>query len=105
MAGMSGVAGAGVRAAASGARNFARRAFGSPETSHQAGARAAFAATGGTGAPNPAPTGGPNTSPDWARRIRRDQSTHDAGMMAASAVRDGDRPGGGTSIQLKNDED
>jgi len=26
-------------------------------------------------------------------------------MMAASAVRDGDRPGGGTSIQLRHDED
>ncbi|CAN0533189.1 unnamed protein product, partial [Scytosiphon promiscuus] len=86
-------------------RNFARRAFGSTGTSHQAGARAAFAATGGTGTPNAAPTGGPNASPDWARRIRRDQSTRDAGMMAAAAVRDGDRPGGGTSIELKRDED
>ena len=106
MAGMSGVAGAGVRAAASGAKDFARRAFGNPHERHQAGARAAFAATGGTGAPNAGPTnGGQNSSPDWARRIRRDQSTRDAGMMAASAVRDGDRPGGGTSIQLKNDED
>jgi len=105
MAGMSGVAGAGARAAASGARGFASRVFGSPETSHQAGARAAFAATGGTGAPNASPANGQNSSPDWARRIRRDQSTRDAGMMAASAVRDGDRPGGGTSIQLKNDED
>jgi len=25
--------------------------------------------------------------------------------MAAAAVRDGDRPGGGTSIELKRDED
>ncbi|MCA8891764.1 MAG: P-type conjugative transfer protein TrbL, partial [Hyphomonas sp.] len=105
MAGMSGVAGASVRAAASGARNFARRAFGSPSERHQAGARAAFAATGGTGAPNAAPTGGQGASPDWARRIRRDQSTRDAGMMVAAAVRDGDRPGGGTSIELKKDED
>ncbi|OYW84442.1 MAG: hypothetical protein B7Z22_10655, partial [Hyphomonas sp. 32-62-5] len=70
-----------------------------------AGARAAFAATGGTGARNAGPTNGPNSPPDWARRIRRDQSTRDAGMMAASAVRDGDRPGGGTSLQLRNDED
>ena len=105
MAGMSGVAGAGVRAAASGAKGFARRAFGTPSERHQAGARAAFAATGGTGAPNAGPANGQNSSPDWARRIRRDQSTRDAGMMAASAVRDGDRPGGGTSIQLRNDED
>ena len=105
MAGVSGVADAGARAAASGAKAFARRAFGTPGERHQAGARAAFAATGGTGAPNAGPTNGPNSSPDWARRIRRDQSTRDAGMMAASAVRDGDRPGGGTSIQLRNDED
>ena len=48
-AGMSGVAGAGARAAASGARNLAGRMFGNPRDSHQAGARAAFAATGGTG--------------------------------------------------------
>jgi type IV secretion system protein TrbL len=105
MAGMSGAAGAGVRAAASGAKGFARRAFGNPRERHQAGARAAFAATGGTGAPNAGSANGRNSSPDWARRIRRDQSTRDAGMMAASAVRDGDRPGGGTSIQLRNDED
>jgi len=26
-------------------------------------------------------------------------------MMAAAAVRDGDRPGGGTSIELRKDED
>ena len=105
MAGMSGVADAGVRAAASGAKGFARRAFGNPHERHQAGARAAFAATGGTGTPNSGPANGQNSYPDWARRIRRDQSTRDAGMMAASAVRDGDRPGGGTSIQLRNDED
>ena len=105
MAGVSGVASAGVRAAASGAAGFARRAFGNPGDHHRAGARAAFAATGGTGTPNPPQAGGQNTSPDWARRIKRDQGVRDAGMMAASAVRDGDRPGGGTSIHLKNDED
>ncbi len=104
-AGMSGVAGAGVRAAASGARNLAGRMFGNPRDSHQAGARAAFAATGGTGPAGPPSPRGPDSSPDWARRIRRDQSTRDAGMMAAAAVRDGDRPGGGTSIELRKAED
>jgi len=104
-AGMSGVAGAGVRAAASGARNLAGRMLGNPRESHQAGARAAFAATGGTGPSNPPSPRGPDSSPDWARRIKRDQSVRDAGMMAASAVRDGDRPGGGTAIELRKDED
>ncbi|HPF23936.1 P-type conjugative transfer protein TrbL [Hyphomonas sp.] len=104
-AGMSGVAGAGVRAAASGARNLAGRMFGNPRDSHQAGARAAFAATGGTGPAGPPSPRGPDSSPDWARRIKRDQHVRDAGMMAATAVRDGDRPGGGTSIELRKDED
>ena len=88
-----------------GARNLAGRMFGNPRDSHQAGARAVFAATGGTGPSNPPSPRGPDSSPDWARRIKRDQGVRDAGMMAASAVRDGDRPGGGTSIELRKDED
>ncbi|WP_321489035.1 P-type conjugative transfer protein TrbL [uncultured Hyphomonas sp.] len=104
-AGMSGVAGAGARAAASGARNLAGRMFGNPRDSHQAGAQAAFTATGGTGPAGPPPARGPASSPDWAGRIKRDQHVRDAGMMAAAAVRDGDRPGGGTSIELRKDED
>ena len=65
----------------------------------------AFGANGGTGPSNPPSSRGPASSPDWSRRIKRDQSVRDAGMMAASAVRDGDRPGGGMSIDLRRDED
>ena len=105
-AGVGGVASAGVQTMASGAAGFARKAFGNPGAKAQAGSRAAFAATGGTGAgPSQLPAANDRSAPDWANRIRRSQSTRDAGMMAASAVRDGDRPGGGTSVQLRSDED
>tara|TARA_R110002049_G_C9131806_1_gene559062 strand:- start:1761 stop:2153 length:393 start_codon:yes stop_codon:yes gene_type:complete len=105
-AGVGGVASAGVQTMASGAAGFARKAFGNPGAKAQAGSRAAFAATGGTGAgPSQLPAANDRSAPDWASRIRRNQSTRDAGMMAASAVRDGDRPGGGTSVQLRSDED
>ena len=105
-AGMGGVASAGVQTAAFGVAGFARRAFGNPAARSQAGSRAAFAATGGSGATPSAPApANDRSTPDWASRIRRSQATRDASMMAASAVRDGDRPGGGTSVQLKSDED
>jgi type IV secretion system protein TrbL len=105
-AGARGVASAGVQTAASGAAGFAKRAFGNPGAKAQAGSRAAFAATGGTGAgPSQPPAANDRSAPDWASRIRRSQATRDASMMAVSVVRDGDRPGGGMSLQLNTDED
>ena len=72
----------------------------------KSGGQAAFAATGGTGH-TPAPEAAANDAgaPGWARRIKRSQATRDAGMTAAAAVRDGDRPGGGDAPRLKDDED
>ncbi|MEH6487898.1 P-type conjugative transfer protein TrbL [Hyphomonas oceanitis] len=105
-AGMGGVASAGVQTAALSVAGFARRAFSNPAAQSQAGSRAAFAATGGSGATSSKPPpANDRSAPDWASRIRRSQTTRDASMMAASAVRDGDRPGGGTSVHLRSDED
>jgi type IV secretion system protein TrbL len=71
----------------------------------ESGSRAAFTATGGTGAGPPAPqAANENGAPGWARRIRRSQTTRDAGMTAAAAVRDGDRPGAGEAPRLKDEE-
>ena len=108
VAGASGVARVGVNSAASGASKLASRAFSGPSESHKSGARAAFTATGGTGAPAPGPStadAAPDTAPDWARHIGRSQKVREAGMVAISTVRDGDRPGSGASPHLKQDED
>ena len=105
VAGISGLAQAGIHTARSGAGSMARRTLGDPQSRHTAGARAAFRATGGKGVPERPATGGQGDSPDWARQIRRTQGLRDAQMMAISAVRDGDRPGGGLSIELRSDED
>tara|TARA_R110002167_G_scaffold79877_4_gene219954 strand:- start:641 stop:958 length:318 start_codon:yes stop_codon:yes gene_type:complete len=105
MAGMSGIAQAGMHAARTGAVGIARRAGGNLQSRHTAGARSAFRATGGQGVPDAPATGAQDTSPAWARHIRRTQGLRDAQMMAISAVRDGDRPGGGLSIELRSDED
>ncbi len=61
-------------------------------------------ATDATGAAPPGPAANDTGAPDWARRIRASQTVRDAGMAAASAVRDGDRPGGGESPRLKDEE-
>ena len=66
----------------------------------QSGARAAYAATGGRMAggalPSPA-NGGP---PDWARRMKRQQSLQHGLSTAAHVIRSGDHGGGGTVVSL-----
>lgn len=66
----------------------------------QSGARAAYAATGGrmAGGALPSPTNdGP---PDWARRMKRQQSLQHGLSTAAHALRSGDHGGGGTVVSL-----
>ena len=66
----------------------------------QSGARAAYAATGGrmAGGALPAPSnGGP---PDWARRMKRQQSLQHGLSTAAHVIRSGDHGGGGTVVSL-----
>jgi type IV secretion system protein TrbL len=89
-AGGLGVAGAmGVRAGAA----AVGRAAGAIAPSRSVGAFAA-AANQSSGASGP---------PDWARRMRRDQTISHGVSAAAHAVRSGDHGGGSTSVDLKED--
>ena len=66
----------------------------------QSGSHAAYAATGGqfAGGPTPPPTTG--GQPDWARRMKRQQSLQHGLSTAAHVVRSGDHGGGGTVVSL-----
>ncbi|MEL7392088.1 MAG: P-type conjugative transfer protein TrbL [Pseudomonadota bacterium] len=104
-AGMGGVVSAGAASVRSSAGRVFSRMTGEAGNRFRSGGRAAFSATGGTGAgPSPAAPANDVSAPDWARKIRRSQTTRDAGMTAAAAVRDGDRPGAGESPRLKDEE-
>lgn len=104
-AGVGGVASAGFSTARQSAGRMFSRMTGNPAERYRAGGQAAFAATGGTGGHEslhrPANDG---SGPDWARRIQRSQTTRDAGMTAAAAVRDGDRPGASAAPHLKDED-
>lgn len=66
----------------------------------KSGSRAAYAATGGQfagGATPPPATGG---QPDWARRMKRQQSLQHGLSTAAHVVRSGDHGGGGAVVSL-----
>ncbi len=60
--------------------------------------------SGGNGPSGMGPTGGappPNDPPDWAQRLSRRQRLRDATFVATQAVREGDRPMGSASPDLK----
>lgn len=104
-AGMGGVAAAGVASVRQSTGRFFSRMTGGARDRYRAGGQAAFVATGGGGGPVPTQSAANDASgPDWAKRIRRSQTTRDAGMTAAAAVRDGDRPGAGEAPRLKDEE-
>ena len=91
--GLAGVADAGVSAAMS----PLRRAASSLGESYAAGARAVTE--------RPAPGGGPSggssgETPGWVQRMRRQQTINHGASAASSAVRSGDHPSGGHSIDL-----
>ena len=112
--GLGGVARAAGSAAISPLKRAAARASESIKSSFTAGARAGFAAGGGTSsmgtvggvsADPPAapsdPAGGP---PAWAQRMQRRQALNHGATMAAHAVRSGDSHGGGSSINLSESD-
>lgn len=104
--GVGGVAAAGFATARQSAARVFSRMTGDAGRRYRSGGQAAFAATGGTGSSAGVVSPANDTSgPDWAKRIRRSQSTRDAGMTAAAAVRDGDRPGAGEAPRLRDEED
>ncbi|PBB29580.1 MULTISPECIES: P-type conjugative transfer protein TrbL [Mesorhizobium] len=109
--GLSGVA-AGMQGVASAAGGAAMRAAGSAAGSFgpgvNAGREAAWTASGG--APTASMTGGPagsapTTAPNWARRMRAEQTARAHRHAAVQAVRDGDRPGGTANPSLNDKDD
>ncbi|MEA4838671.1 MAG: P-type conjugative transfer protein TrbL [Rhodospirillaceae bacterium] len=109
----SGLAGVG-RAAGNAALSPLRKAAASVKSSFAEGTKAGFGATGGSStagtvggvaeaaaASTPAATGG---TPDWARRMRRNQTVSHGVSAAAHAVRSGDSHGSGSSINLSESD-
>lgn len=66
----------------------------------QSGTRAAYAATGGRMAGGALPSPANDGPPDWARRMKRQQSLQHGLSTAAHVIRSGDHGGGGTVVSL-----
>jgi len=105
-AGAAGVARAGAGAVGQGASNLTSRASEGLRDSFRSGRRGAYAATGGTigEAGAEAPASSPHAAPDWARKLRAEQRLRGAGIAAAQAIKDGDRPMSGDNPKLRDDE-
>lgn len=109
----SGLAGVG-RAAGDAAASPLRRAAASVKSSFAEGAKARFGATGGSStagsvasAGEAAPVSVPTTSagaPEWARRMKRNQTVSHGISAAAHAVRSGDGHGSGSSVNLSESD-
>jgi len=96
--GLTGVAKAGVSAAAS----PLRRAAASLKESFAAGGRAV---TGGASGSGPAAAqGGASPPPAWAQSMRRGQAARQGATAADLAIRSGDRPSGGSAVDLSEGE-
>jgi type IV secretion system protein TrbL len=91
---------------------MASRAGNSLSESASTGREAAWRATGGSPASGAtASSAGNNSSavidsaPQWARRLRAEQSLRAHRHATAQAIKDGDRAGGGANPDLKETED
>lgn len=117
--GLGGAANAGTQAAVSPLKRAASRATNSLRSSYQSGARSALEATGGSpndraiggeatgaegGATPSATSAATNSSPAWAKRMKRSQQLSHGVQAAAHAVRSGDSHGGGSSINLSESD-
>jgi type IV secretion system protein TrbL len=95
-AGLGGVARAGVGAATRGMQASASHVRDAAAEGIDAGRTAAWEATGGSPAASAAASPPSDTSsapPDWARRLRSEQSARAHRHAATQAIKDGDRPG------------
>ncbi|MFK0209551.1 P-type conjugative transfer protein TrbL [Agrobacterium sp. NPDC090283] len=111
--GMGAVARTAGSAAVSPLRRAASRAADSMNSSFSDGAKAGFGATGGSStmgtiggeaaeaASTPTATGG---APDWAKRMKRNQTVSHGVSAAAHAIRSGDSHGSGSSINLSESD-
>ena len=110
-AGMGGVARAAGGAVANTARSVAGRAGSSLKNSADAGRRGAWTATGGTPTTSmseatAASANTPvNTAPDWAKRIRSEQTSRASRHAVGQAIKDGDRSGHGANPSLHQKDD
>ncbi|WP_265519144.1 P-type conjugative transfer protein TrbL [Nitratireductor luteus] len=120
-AGMGGVAHAAGGAAMQGARSASGRAATFLKQSATKGTRAAWTASGGTAtaamqegeertanaaSANTAASSVPgNSAPDWAKRIRSDQTTRASRYAVTQAIKDGDRPGQGANPTIDQKDD
>jgi type IV secretion system protein TrbL len=112
--GLGGVARAAGSAAVSPLKRAASRASESVKSSFTDGARAGFAAGGGTSsmgtvggesaAPVAAPRSPTGSPPAWAQRMQRSQAMSHGTTMAAHAVRSGDSHGSGSSVNLSESD-
>lgn len=112
--GLGGVARATGAVAASPLKRAASKAAESVKSSFSDGARTGLGVTGGAStqgtiggasaaasAAPAAPAGGP---PAWAQQMHRRQALHHGTTMAAHAVRSGDSPGGGSSVNISESD-
>ena len=76
-------------------RHGAAQGYRDAAPSREAGGKGPDSGVSGGGAP----TSGP---PAWAQTMARRQRMTQAGLMAAHALRDGDRPGSSSGPDLKN---
>jgi type IV secretion system protein TrbL len=97
--GLSGVAKAGVSAAAS----PLRRAATSMKESFAAGGQAATSSASTSGQAAAAP-GGASAPPAWAQSMKRNQTASQGASAAEHAIRSGDRPSGGSAVDLSEGE-
>jgi type IV secretion system protein TrbL len=109
--GLGGVARAAGSATVSPLKRAASKASESVKSSYQSGARAAFAAGGGTfsmgtidGGAAPGAGAAPGNPPTWAQNMRRSQAMSHGLTAAGHAVRSGDSGGGGSSISLSESD-
>jgi type IV secretion system protein TrbL len=108
-AGLGGIARAGAGAATHGIRSAVGRLGDAVSDGVDAGRAVAWQATGGS----PAATSTQGTTqfasssaaPDWARRLRAEQSARAHRHAAAQAIKDGDRPGSPANPDLHMKED
>lgn len=110
-AGMGGMAQAAGSAAIQGARSAAGRVAAPFKDGMKQGREAAWRSTGGSSpsgsasASPPAEQGASGTAPDWAQRLRREQTGREHRHATAQAIREGDKPGSGASPDLKDREE
>ncbi|MCF6220300.1 MAG: hypothetical protein L3J65_04230 [Robiginitomaculum sp.] len=109
LGGVSAVAQAGAGAIKNAGKAVASKAGGSISESHKAGMRGGLNALSQKGlkpvsANDSGSSGGGSNQPDWAKKIKNQQTRQNAGRRAGDAIRSGDTRGGGFNIKLEQEE-